>query len=229
MKSNAKIFRDLDSDHPLHTFPSAGSSTHRHPTATHSSSEYWQEAWSKHRMLLKLPTETLTQIIGHFALTLPAKDDVFPDFCIGRKHAYEADDLASRLLQDRRTLRILCLVHSRCHAVASLLLYQTVILEDAAALPFFLRTLLECPKAGEVVRVLAVVAAFNASKDEIDLYKCTHMGLWAEIGRYVLKKRRATSSEANLTGASCSITTIVSPTMTPPIFKSKGGERVPWS
>lgn len=111
-------------------------------------------------MLPKLPFETLTQIFSHFTLTLPNKSDVCPDYRPVRKNENKDSELA-RHLQHRRTLRALCIVCSRCRAVASPMLYHTVILHDAAALPFFMRTLLEDPQAGNIVRDLALLITFN--------------------------------------------------------------------
>lgn len=135
-------------------------------------------------MLHQLPFETLNQIFSHFALTLPSKSDVFPDYRPVRRHGNENSELA-RHLQDRRTLLALCSVCSRCRAVASPMLYHTVILHDAPALPFFTRTLLEEPQAGDNVRALALLVAFNNAFDEQDLYNCVSPGLWADLGQWL--------------------------------------------
>ncbi|KAK1778023.1 hypothetical protein QBC45DRAFT_170079 [Copromyces sp. CBS 386.78] len=135
-------------------------------------------------MLHKLPLETLNQIVSHFALTLPRESDAFPDYSPVRKHGNEDSELA-RHLQDRRNLRALCIVCSRCRAVASPMLYHTVILHDAAALPFFTRTLLEDPEAGNLVRDLALLIAFNNEYHERDLFNCVSPGLWADLGQWL--------------------------------------------
>ncbi|KAL0465863.1 hypothetical protein QR685DRAFT_128928 [Neurospora intermedia] len=135
-------------------------------------------------MLPKLPFETLTQIFSHFTLTLPNKSDVFPDYRPVRKNENENSELA-RHLQDRRTLRALCIVCSRCRAVASPMLYHTVILHDAAALLFFMRTLLEDPLAGDIVRDLALLITFDNEYQEQDLFDCVKLGLWADLGQWL--------------------------------------------
>ncbi|KAK3501368.1 hypothetical protein B0T13DRAFT_494322 [Neurospora crassa] len=117
-------------------------------------------------MLPKLPFETLTQIFSHFTLTLPNKSDVFPDYRPVREYENEDSELA-RHLQDRRTLRDLCIVCSRCRAVASPMLYHTN------------------PQAGDIVRDLALLIAFNDEYQERDLFNCVKLGLWADLGQWL--------------------------------------------
>ncbi|KAK3403346.1 hypothetical protein B0T20DRAFT_338726, partial [Sordaria brevicollis] len=133
-------------------------------------------------MLEKLPFELVEKVLRNFPLTPPKKSTAYPDYRPGDDRRTEGNDLAIRLLQNQKTLQALCLISPICRTVARSLLYKDVILKDAAALPFYLRSILESADVADLARSLTILPAFGSLYATDSLRQSIHEHLVTLLG-----------------------------------------------